>query len=238
MFAATLQAGGQSHNAVSFSLQPVATTDVDSFGLPSVSVPVLSTTSVSTFSQRLERFGVLDQDARVCAAPVPTMIDIGVARPRAHGQAMISTATALTSACASRGSGPTIAQTMNVTTAMREHGRNEPGRDFVGEPLDRRAAALRLADHLDDLRQQRLAATRSARMMNEPVPLTRRADDAVARRLLDRDRFAGDHRFVDGAAAFEDHAVDGNFSPGRTRRRSPACTCSSGTPLRLPSSRR
>ena len=49
--------------------------------------------------QDLERLGVLDQHARPCAPrPVPTMIDIGVARPRAHGQAMISTATALTSA--------------------------------------------------------------------------------------------------------------------------------------------
>ena len=35
------------------------------------------------------------------------MIDIGVARPSAHGHAMISTATALMSACAIRGSGPT-----------------------------------------------------------------------------------------------------------------------------------
>ena len=34
----------------------------------------------------------------VAPRPVPTMIDIGVARPSAHGQAMISTATALTSA--------------------------------------------------------------------------------------------------------------------------------------------
>ena len=38
--------------------------------------------------------------------PMPTMIDIGVASPSAHGQAMISTATAFTSACAKRGSGP------------------------------------------------------------------------------------------------------------------------------------
>ena len=30
--------------------------------------------------------------------------------------------------------------------------------DAVGEPLDRRAAALRLADHAHDLRQQRVAA--------------------------------------------------------------------------------
>ena len=50
-------------------------------------------------AQRLDRLGGLEQHAGLtrrdrCA----TMIDIGVARPRAHGQAMISTATALTSA--------------------------------------------------------------------------------------------------------------------------------------------
>jgi hypothetical protein len=45
------------------------------------------------------------------------MIDIGVARPRAQGQAMISTATALTKAFAKRGCGPNMAQTANVKTA-------------------------------------------------------------------------------------------------------------------------
>jgi hypothetical protein len=45
------------------------------------------------------------------------MIDIGVARPSAHGQATMSTATALTSACASRGSGPAKSQTANVNVA-------------------------------------------------------------------------------------------------------------------------
>ena len=49
--------------------------------------------------------------------PVPTMIDMGVASPSTQGHAMISTATALTSAYAIRGSGPHPAQAMNVTTA-------------------------------------------------------------------------------------------------------------------------
>ena len=49
--------------------------------------------------QDLQRLGVLDRARPPCAPrPVPTMIDIGVARPSAHGQAMISTATALTRA--------------------------------------------------------------------------------------------------------------------------------------------
>ena len=46
---------------------------------------------------------------------MPTMIDIGVANPSAHGQAMIRTAMALTKAWARRGSGPTSDQTTNVT---------------------------------------------------------------------------------------------------------------------------
>ena len=49
--------------------------------------------------------------------PVPTMMDIGVASPSAHGHAMMRTATAFTSAYARRGSGPQIAHATNVATA-------------------------------------------------------------------------------------------------------------------------
>ena len=49
-------------------------------------------------AQNLDRFGVPEQHAGGRATAAPTMIDMGVARPRAHGQAMISTATALISA--------------------------------------------------------------------------------------------------------------------------------------------
>ena len=97
------------------------------------------------------------------------MIDIGVASPSAQGQAMISTATALTSAYASRGSGPTMAQTTNVDDRDRDHRRHEPAGHAVGQLLDRRAAALRLGDHVDDLREQRLRPTRSARITSDPV---------------------------------------------------------------------
>jgi hypothetical protein len=52
------------------------------------------------------------------AFPAATMIDMGVARPRAHGHAIMSTATALTSPWAMRGSGPQTPQTMNVITEI------------------------------------------------------------------------------------------------------------------------
>ncbi len=45
------------------------------------------------------------------------MIDVGVARPMAHGQAMISTATPETSAKLSAGSGPNMSQTKTVSAA-------------------------------------------------------------------------------------------------------------------------
>ena len=86
--------------------------------------------------------------------PVATMIDIGVARPRAQGQAMMSTATALTRAWAMRGSGPHKDQTMKVRTAVPDHRRHKVARDHIGQLLDRRPAALGLGDHLHDLREQ------------------------------------------------------------------------------------
>ena len=61
------------------------------FGLPSVSVPVLSTTSVSTFSIRSSASAFLISTPACAPRPTPTMIDIGVASPSAQGQAMIST---------------------------------------------------------------------------------------------------------------------------------------------------
>src|SRR5450759_1245884 len=54
----------------------------------------------------------------VAPLPVATMIDMGVARPRAQGQAMINTDTAAISAWANLGSGPKKYQTTNATRAM------------------------------------------------------------------------------------------------------------------------
>ena len=59
--------------------------------------------------------------------PTPTMIDIGVARPSAQGQAMISTLTAATRPNAKRGSGPNQAQAANAISATAiTAGTNQP----------------------------------------------------------------------------------------------------------------
>ena len=55
-------------------------------GLPSVNVPVLSTTSVSTFSMSSSAWAFSTRIPARAPRPVPTMIDIGVARPSAQGR--------------------------------------------------------------------------------------------------------------------------------------------------------
>ena len=67
-------------------------------GLPSVSVPVLSTTSTSTFSITSSASAFFTSTPAIAPRPVPTIIDMGVANPRAQGQAIINTATLLTNA--------------------------------------------------------------------------------------------------------------------------------------------
>jgi hypothetical protein len=73
---------------------PGAAITVVTRGLPSVSVPVLSTTSVSTFSNRSSASAFLIRTPAVAPLPTPTMMDMGVASPSAQGQAMIRTDTA------------------------------------------------------------------------------------------------------------------------------------------------
>ena len=90
----------------------------------------------------------------------------------------------------------------------RDHRRHELAGDLVGQPLDRRAAALRLGDQLHDLRQHGVAPD-LARLDDERAGLVHGAADDVGADLLgDRHRLARDHRLVDGAAAFDDDAVD------------------------------
>jgi len=55
------------------------------------------------------------------------MMDTGVAKPNAQGQAMISTDTATSSALASAGAGPNAAQTSAATKAM-------PSTDSTNQP--------------------------------------------------------------------------------------------------------
>ena len=85
------------------------------------------------------------------------MIAVGVARPIAQGQAMITTPMKAVSARVNRGSGPNTNQTTNVSGGDQEHGRDEDLADPVGQALDRGLGALGVLDQLDDPRQRRVA---------------------------------------------------------------------------------
>ena len=95
-----------------------------------------------------------------------------------------------------------------------DDGGNEPGGDAIGEALDGSAAALGLADQLDDSREQSFGADALGAHDERSGGVDGGADDFAVGFFFDGDRFAGDHRFVDGAAAFEDDAIDGNFFAG------------------------
>ena len=82
-----------------------ATTSVTR-GLPSVSVPVLSSTIARTEPSRSRASALRNRTPASAPLPVPTMIDVGVASPRAQGQAMIRTATVLSRARLNAGAGP------------------------------------------------------------------------------------------------------------------------------------
>ena len=148
-----------------------AGTTVVSSGLPSVSVPVLSTTSVSTFSSVSSASAFLISTPACAPRPVPTMIDIGVARPSAHGHAMISTATALTSVGEARLRAEERPDDEREDRD-RDDRRHEPGRDHVGQSAGSARERCASATICDDLREQRVAPTRSARITKLPVPLT------------------------------------------------------------------
>ena len=80
-------------------------------------VPVLSRITVSSLCAVSRASAERMRIPEVAPLPVPTVIDNGVARPRAQGQAMINTETAATSAKMNAGGGPTSAQMTKVQIA-------------------------------------------------------------------------------------------------------------------------
>ena len=146
---------------------------------------------------------------------MPTMIDIGVARPRAHGQAIISTATALTKAQARAGcSGAAMAHTKNVRMAIPTTAGTKYPATSVGDFLDRRTAPLGIGHHVHDLRQYGVLADLLGHHQEGAGLVDRAADHGIVLLLLDRHRFAGNHRLIDGTLAFRDLAIHGDFLAG------------------------
>ena len=135
-----------------------------------------------------------------------------MARPSAHGQAMMRTATAAVNASRAVARGDQPAR--EGGEREHEHDRHEDGRDPVGEALRGRLACLSLLHEPGDLRDGGLRAD-PRRPDDEPAPgVEGAADDLGPGRDVDRHGLSGQQRLVDGGLAFE-HDPVGEDLPAR-----------------------
>ena len=200
--------------SISSASKSVAGTIAVTAGLPSVSVPVLSITRVSTFSIRSSACGVADQDAGLRAAPDADHDRHRRRKPERAGAGDDQHRDRRDEAIGEARLRPEHRPGGKGDHRRRDHQRHEPAGDLIGEPLDRRARALRLRHHLHDLREQRVAADLVG-AHDEGAALVDRAGDHVRALLLrHRHGFAGDQRLVDRRAALQHLAVDRHLVAG------------------------
>ena len=140
---------------------------------------------------------------------MPTISAVGVASPIAHGQAMISTATAAVNAVAAPA--PASSQPASVTSAIAITIGTKIGGDTVGEPLHRCLPCLRLLDETCDLGERGVGADLARTNDESAGGVDRRAGELAAGADLDRDGLAGEHRLVDGRVALDHDAVGGDL---------------------------
>ena len=95
---------------------PVVTMSTNDI-LPVVTVPVLSSTTVSTSRVDSRTSGPLIKMPSCAPRPVPTINAVGVANPSAHGQAMINTATAAVNAVVALSVAAAVSQNPRVPNA-------------------------------------------------------------------------------------------------------------------------
>ncbi len=201
---------------------------------PVVTVPVLSRTTVSTRRVDSRTSGPLMSRPSWAPRPVPTISAVGVARPSAHGQAMISTATAAVNAYAALSpvpsQNPSVATAMPITTGTKmpeiRSARRWTGALPVCATSTSRAICARAVS----------APTRVARTISRPPALTvapatsspgetSTGTDSPVSMLMST--------ALEPASTMPSVAT---FSPGRTTNRSPTASCSTGTRRSRPSS--
>ena len=201
---------------------------------PSVIVPVLSSTIVPTRRVCSRTSGPRIRIPSCAPRPVPTISAVGVARPSAHGHAMIRTATAAVNALAA--DAPSASQPASVSERDRDHDRHEDRRDAVGEPLHRRLAGLRGLDEARDLRERGVGADLRRAHDEPPVRCSRSRRRPRCRRATSTGTdspVSSDWSTADSPSTTTPSVAI--FSPGRTTNRSPT---RSSRPARAPRRRR
>ena len=210
--------------------QPASTT---TRGLPTVSVPVLSITSVSSIAACSS--AAASRNSRPCRAarPVATRIAVGVASPSAQGQAITRTAMAWTrpaAGCPSHAQTAAVAMARPTTTGTN-----------IAEILSARRWIGGLAACAARTRRTMLASTVSrpvavARAMNSTPALSVPAKTvSPAQRSTGRDSPVSMDSSSWARASSNKTPSTGTASPVGTRKRSPIRRLAASTSTQLPS---
>ena len=144
--------------------------------------------------------------------PVPTSRAVGVARPSAHGQAMISTATAAVKAAVA--DAPIEQPVRQRQHRQPDDDRDEDCRDPVGQALHLGLAALGRGDQSGHLGELGVGADAGCPNLEPAADVDGRADDAVAGTHLDGHGLTGEHRRVHRRRARDHDAVGGDLLAG------------------------
>ena len=220
-------------------------------GRPSVSVPVLSTTSVESLPACSSAIALRIRIPSCAPRPVPTTSAVGVASPSAHGHAMTSTATACTSARVVSSVSSQVATNVIAAIAMTTGTKTAETRStsrWIGA-FDPCASATSRTIPASSV----CAPTPTATATSLPSWFTVPAKTLSPGCFTTGSAFAGEHALVDarrarfdepvdrhGIAGAHDEAVAGAHAlqrqPRRARRRAPRARCaaaaSRGSPAR------
>ena len=200
-----------------------ATTDIS----PVVTVPVLSSTTVSTSRVDSSTSGPLIRMPSWAPRPVPTSSAVGVASPSAQGQATTSTAVA------ARNAGPTSVPTPSQKpNAAAASSRTAGTKTADTRSASRWTAALPLCACSTSaaIWARRVSApTRVARTASRPPTLTHPPTTASPSATSTGTGSPVSMLASTAEAPSTTIPSVAIFSPGRTMNRSPTTTCSTGT---------
>ena len=180
---------------------------------PVVTVPVLSSTIVSTARVDSSTSGPRIRMPSWAPRPVPTSRAVGVARPRAHGQAMMRTATAAVNAAGAPApvpsQKPSVATASTSTTGTKTPEIRSASRCTGALPLCASSTSRAICASWVS------APTRVARTTSRPPALTVAPTTGVAGADLDRHGLAGEQARASTAEVPRlDDAVGGDLLAG------------------------
>ena len=212
MFAGTLDACREPQNLA--LLKSLRSNDGDDLWLAFRQRPGLVDYEGVDFFHALQRFGVFDQDASLSAAPDANHDRHRRGKTESTGTGNDEHTDRGEQAKRHAGFRPKVSPGAKSDHRDHDHRGHEPAGDLIGQPLDRRARALRLRDHFNDLGKQRVAPDFFG-AHHESAGLIESAGDHLRASLFaDRHGFACHQRFVEGRATLEDDPIHRHLFSG------------------------